>query len=209
MPSKTREASSLGKMLKVEDLHSPHCTTLLVTIHHNPSVVLMWRGGNITSSEFHRDLQAFPCFLVKDEGGRNTLAVQRYFRFDLMHISYHFLTEPSIWEQKCDSQLTVPLVSICRIKRGVGLILLESMSKDHQLKYSVVQLKYLDLHCGSLLYVYRGKIQCHGSFTPSLLCTVSWVVVLLRSGWQDSSWLQQEQDQTHNKKDQPVSSFLS
>lgn len=96
MPSKTREESSLGKMLKVEDLYSPHCTTLLVTIHHNPSVVLMRRGGNITSSEFHRDLQAFPCFLVKDEGGRNTLAVQRYFRFDLKHISYHFLTQPSI-----------------------------------------------------------------------------------------------------------------
>jgi len=31
------------------------------------------------SSEFLRDLQAFSCFLVKDEGGWNMLAVQRYF----------------------------------------------------------------------------------------------------------------------------------
>ena len=43
-------------------------------------------------------------------------------------------------------------------------MLLESMSKGHQLKYSVVQLKHSDLHCGSLLHVYSGKIQLPQQF---------------------------------------------
>lgn len=66
------------------------------------------------SSEFHEDIQAFPSFLVKDEGGRSIVAVERCLT-DFILNTCPTTSSPNL-TSKNKIHLTVPLLSVGRIK---------------------------------------------------------------------------------------------
>lgn len=123
MPSQAREESLHGKMLKAEDLHSPHCWWQSTFCG-----AYMTQREHHMSSEFHEDIQAFPSFLVKDEGGRSIVAVERCLT-DFILNTCPTTSSPNL-TSKNKIHLTVPLLSVGRIKCRVCLTVLGTVSTD-------------------------------------------------------------------------------